>query len=108
MTMPTWETFDSRKRSENACPLAHARVRSVSTGGVCQIGGEVLRGRAVDRRGGPRAQLLQEAGHELVVAERVLDAGLVQRPRAGVELGHLGLRLGVAGLEQRAARSGCR
>ena len=60
----------------------------------------MLRGDAVGRRLRARAQLLEEAGHQLVVAERVLDARLVQRPGAGVELRHLGLRLGVAGGEQ--------
>ena len=35
-----------------------------------------------------------------MVAERVLDPGLVERPGAGVEVRHLGLGLGVAGGEQ--------
>ena len=64
----------------------------------------MLGGRAVDRRPSRVHSCLQETGDEVVVVKRVLHAGLVERPGAGVEVRHLGLRLGVAGLEQLLGR----
>ena len=99
-TIPTREIFDRRKRSVIALRTRRVRGQLLERRRRLLVGPEVLGRRAVDRRRGHRAQLRQEAGHELVVAEVVLDARLVQRPGAGVEVGDLGHRLGVAGLEQ--------
>ena len=60
-----------------------------------------MRGRgAVDLGVGHRAQLLQEARHQLVIAQGVQLARLIQRPPTGVERGQLGLGFRVTRVEQ--------
>ena len=88
------EIFDSRKRIVERWRDLHADASAASAPAASS--GRPGSAAAVvqyDERLGAGAQLLQEAGDELVVAEVVLLAGLVQRPGAGVELRQLGLRL---------------